>query len=56
MGVKMGFGSVRKVRGANHMSASIGYYLEREEVKRKAAAKRRRQFKRDTLRLREVKQ
>ena len=56
MGVKISFGSVRKVRGANHMSASIGYYLEREEVKRKAAAKRRRSFKRESLRLREVNQ
>lgn len=49
MGIKDG---VRKV---NYM-ASIGYYLEREEVKRKAAAKRRRSFKRESLRLREVNQ
>lgn len=55
MGVKMGFDGVRKVRGANY-TASIGYYLEREEVKRKAAAKRRRSFKRESLRLREVNQ
>ncbi len=53
MGIKMGFDGVRKVRGANY---SIGYYLEREEVKRKAAAKRRRSFKRESLRLREVNQ
>ena len=54
MGVKMGFDGVRKVRGS--YTASIGYYLEREEVKRKAAAKRRRSFRRESLRLREVNQ
>lgn len=46
------FDGVRKV----NYTASIGYYLEREEVKRKAAAKRRRSFKRESLRLREVNQ
>lgn len=53
MGIKMRFDGVRKVRGSSY---SIGYYLERKEVKRKAAAKRRRSFKRESLRLREVNQ